>query len=83
MRAPPLSKPRPLFSFSNNSACCSPGVLQGAALRAFYLPGDAQDYQLQEIGGEQRLRGDGGEAWVLRAKGRDAEVVQVFVGWPR
>nr|XP_061832824.1 diacylglycerol kinase theta-like [Nerophis lumbriciformis] len=30
----------------------------GAALRAFYLPDDDQDYQLQEVGGLQRLHSD-------------------------
>ncbi|XP_058506003.1 diacylglycerol kinase theta-like [Solea solea] len=72
-----------------------------AALRAFYLPDDPQDYELHEVGGLQRLHSDdvlnrnsgpdnrsplkdgGDAAWMLRAKRRDAEVVQVYTGWPR
>ncbi|CAB1423843.1 unnamed protein product [Pleuronectes platessa] len=45
-----------------------------AALRAFYLPDDPQDFELHE---------DGGEAWLLRPKPRAAEVIQVYAGWPR
>ncbi len=26
---------------------------------------------------------DGGDAWLLRAKPRDSEVIQVYAGWPR
>lgn len=33
-------------------------VLQEAALRAFYLPGDPRDHELLEIGCTQRLHGD-------------------------
>lgn len=70
-------------------------VLQEAALRAFYLPDEPQDYELQEVGGLQRLHSDdvlnrnggslkeGGDAWLLRAKPRDAEVIKVYVGRPR
>ncbi|XP_027136381.1 diacylglycerol kinase theta isoform X3 [Larimichthys crocea] len=68
-----------------------------AALRAFYLPDEPQDYELHEVGGTQRLhsddilnrnsgpdnRKDGGDAWLLRAKPRDAEVIKVYAGWPR
>ncbi|KAF0040281.1 hypothetical protein F2P81_008516 [Scophthalmus maximus] len=69
-----------------------------AALRAFYLPDDLQGFELHEVGGLQRLRGDddvlnrnggldnrrdGGDAWLLRAKPRDAEVMKVYAGWPR
>lgn len=82
-----------------SGVCTTTGVLQEAALRAFYLPGDAQDYELHEIGGTQSLHSDllncnsaagsrsqlkdGGEAWFLRAKDRDADVIKVYVGWPR
>ncbi|KAM7389299.1 hypothetical protein PAMP_023284 [Pampus punctatissimus] len=69
-----------------------------AALRAFYLPDDLQDYELHEIGGLQRLHSDdilnrnsgpdnrlkdAGDVWLLRAKPRDAEVIKVYVSWPR
>ncbi|XP_038555724.1 diacylglycerol kinase theta isoform X2 [Micropterus salmoides] len=71
-----------------------------AALRAFYLPDEPQDFELHEIGGVQRLHSDdilnrnggpdnrgslkdGGEAWQLRAKPRDSEVIKVYPGWPR
>ncbi|TKS65038.1 Diacylglycerol kinase theta [Collichthys lucidus] len=68
-----------------------------AALRVFYLPDEPQDYELHELGGAQRLhsddilnrnsgpdnRKDGGDAWLLRAKPRDAEVIKVYAGWPR
>uniref|UniRef100_A0A3Q1AYH9 Diacylglycerol kinase n=1 Tax=Amphiprion ocellaris TaxID=80972 RepID=A0A3Q1AYH9_AMPOC len=62
-----------------------------ASLRCFFLPGDSQDFQLQEVGGMQRLHGDdilnrnggslkdGGDAWMLRSKPRDDDVIQVFV----
>lgn len=74
--------------------CTTAAVLQEAALRAFYLPEDTQDYELLEVGGAQRLRGDDvlnrnsgasgrGEAWLLRAKARDADVIKVYAGWPR
>lgn len=80
--------------------CTTAAVLQEAALRTFYLPDEAQDYELHQIGGVQRLhsndilncnsgassRGwlkEGGEAWLLRAKGRDADVIKVYAGWPR
>lgn len=74
--------------------CTTAAVLQEAALRAFYLPEDAQDYDLLEVGGAQRLRshdvlnrnsGASGrsEAWLLRAKARDADVIKVYAGWPR
>lgn len=67
-------------------------VLQEAALRAFYLPGEPQDYELLEIGCMQRLHGDdsnrsslkdAGKAWLLRAKPGDTEVIKVYAGWPR
>ncbi|XP_035525318.1 diacylglycerol kinase theta-like [Morone saxatilis] len=65
-----------------------------AALRAFYIPDEPQDYELQELGGLQRPHSDdilnrnsgsdnrgslkdGGEAWLLRAKQRDSEVIKV------
>uniref|UniRef100_A0AAQ5ZQL9 Diacylglycerol kinase n=1 Tax=Amphiprion ocellaris TaxID=80972 RepID=A0AAQ5ZQL9_AMPOC len=63
-----------------------------ASLRCFFLPGDSQDFQLQEVGGMQRLHGDdilnrnggslkdGGDAWMLRSKPRDDDVIQVFAG---
>uniref|UniRef100_H3CAH6 Diacylglycerol kinase n=1 Tax=Tetraodon nigroviridis TaxID=99883 RepID=H3CAH6_TETNG len=65
-----------------------------AALRAFYLPDQAQDYELHQIGGSQRLHSDevldrsgwpkdGGEAWLLRARPRDADVIKVYAGWAR
>ncbi|KAM3612517.1 uncharacterized protein V6R79_009558 [Siganus canaliculatus] len=71
-----------------------------AALRAFYLPDDPQDFELQEVGGLQRLHSDdilnrngapdnrsslkdGGEAWLLRAKPRAADVITVHRGWSR
>uniref|UniRef100_UPI0037E9495F diacylglycerol kinase theta n=1 Tax=Semicossyphus pulcher TaxID=241346 RepID=UPI0037E9495F len=71
-----------------------------AALRAFYLPDEPQDFELHEVGGMQRLHSDdilnrnggpdnrsslkdGGDSWLLRAKPRDAEVIQVHAGWPR
>lgn len=80
--------------------CTTAAVLQEAALRAFYLPDEAQDYELHQVGGVQRLHGDdnhncdsgassrsflkeAGEAWLLRAKGRDTEVIKVYAGWPR
>ncbi|TNN38641.1 Diacylglycerol kinase theta [Liparis tanakae] len=77
-----------------------------AALRAFYLPDDPQDFELLELGGVQRLHSDdvlnrngdhdhrgpdtlnrgslkdAGDAWLLRAKPRDAEVIKVYVGRP-
>ncbi|XP_054648950.1 diacylglycerol kinase theta-like isoform X1 [Dunckerocampus dactyliophorus] len=72
----------------------------GAALRAFYLPDEPQDYELQEVGGLQRLHSDdvlnrnsgpdnrnslkdGGDAWLLRHKGCNNEVIKVHGGWPR
>ncbi|XP_061644086.1 diacylglycerol kinase theta-like isoform X2 [Phyllopteryx taeniolatus] len=66
-----------------------------AALRAFYLPDDPQDFQLQEVGGLGRLRNDdvlnrnggpdggGGDAWILRAKGGRSEVIKVYGGAAR
>lgn len=80
--------------------CTTAAVLQEAALRAFYLPDEAHDYELHEFGGTQRLHSDdilnsnsgggsrswlkdAGEAWLLRAKGRDADVIKVYAGWPR
>lgn len=83
------------------ASCCSTCVvLQEAALRAFYLPDEPQDFELHEIGGMQRLHSDdilnrnggpdnrsslkdGGDAWLLKAKPRDAEVIKVHAGWPR
>ncbi|KAM3866733.1 diacylglycerol kinase theta [Diretmus argenteus] len=69
-----------------------------AALRAFYLPDDPLDYELQELGGQQLLHSDdilnrnGGpdksqlkdgavDAWILRAKPHDTEVLKVYVSW--
>uniref|UniRef100_A0A8C4HJS8 Diacylglycerol kinase n=1 Tax=Dicentrarchus labrax TaxID=13489 RepID=A0A8C4HJS8_DICLA len=71
-----------------------------AALRAFYLPDEPQEYELHELGGLQRLHSDdilnrnsgsdnrgslkdGGEAWLLRAKPRDSEIIKVHASWPR
>ncbi|XP_039669020.1 diacylglycerol kinase theta [Perca fluviatilis] len=71
-----------------------------AALRAFYLPDEPLGYELQDVGGVQRLHSDdilnrnggpdnrsspkdGGDAWLLRAKPRDAEDIRVYAGWPR
>ncbi|KAM9834364.1 diacylglycerol kinase theta-like isoform X4 [Syngnathus typhle] len=63
-----------------------------AALRAFYLPDDPQDVQLQEVGGLERVHSDdilnrssgslkgGGDSWMLRAKGGRAEVIRVYDG---
>uniref|UniRef100_A0A3P9J702 Diacylglycerol kinase n=1 Tax=Oryzias latipes TaxID=8090 RepID=A0A3P9J702_ORYLA len=68
-----------------------------AALRAFYLPGDPQNFELEEVSGSQSditnrngsgpdnrssLK-DGGESWLLRAKPRDKDVIQVYVSLPR
>ncbi|XP_075869760.1 diacylglycerol kinase theta isoform X2 [Nelusetta ayraudi] len=49
----------------------------GAALRAFHLPGRPEDFLLQEVTGG----GGGGEAWLLRARRRDSEVVPVYLDW--
>ncbi|XP_077429540.1 diacylglycerol kinase theta isoform X2 [Vanacampus margaritifer] len=49
-----------------------------AALRAFYLPDQPEDFQLQEAGGLERLHSD--DAWMLRAKGGGAEVLKVYGG---
>ncbi|XP_008284327.1 diacylglycerol kinase theta [Stegastes partitus] len=66
-----------------------------AALRSFYLPDEPHDVELHEVGGMQRLHSDdvlnrnggslkdGGDAWVLRTKPRDHDVIQVFAGWAR
>ncbi|KAF6715274.1 Diacylglycerol kinase theta [Oryzias melastigma] len=69
-----------------------------AALRAFYLPGDPQNFELQELGGSHsediRNRNgsepdnrnslkDGGDSWLLRAKRRDTDVIKVYVSVPR
>ncbi|XP_057705596.1 diacylglycerol kinase theta-like isoform X1 [Corythoichthys intestinalis] len=59
-----------------------------AALRAFYLPGDPQHFQLEEVGGRRRLRtdreppdrGGGDAAWTLRAEDSRAEVLKVYGG---
>ncbi|XP_074505657.1 diacylglycerol kinase theta [Sebastes fasciatus] len=86
-------------SVSINRATRNEDVVE-VALRAFYLPDDPQDYDLQEAGGSKRLHSDdilnrngstdnrsslkdGGDAWLLRAKPRDAEVIKVYAGWPR
>lgn len=65
-----------------------------ATLRAFYLPGEPQDFDLQEVGGLQRLHTDdvlnrnggslrdGGDAWILRAKLRNSDIIEVHAGWP-
>lgn len=81
---------------------CSPDVvLQEAALRAFYLPDDPQDFELKEVSYTHRLHSDdilnrnggtdnrggslkdGGDAWLLRAKPRDPEVIKVYMARPR
>nr|XP_020449758.1 diacylglycerol kinase theta [Monopterus albus] len=71
-----------------------------AALRAFYLPDEPQEYELIEVGSLQRPHSDdilnrngnpdnrgslkdGGDAWLLRAKPQDAEVIKVYASWPR
>ncbi|KAK5864312.1 hypothetical protein PBY51_015564 [Eleginops maclovinus] len=92
-----------------------------AALRSFFLPGDPQDFELQEVGTVQRLHSDDilnrnggpanqtppkergpdnrtppremgpdnrtppreGDAWLLRLRPRDPEVIKVFAGWNR
>ncbi|XP_077388265.1 diacylglycerol kinase theta [Festucalex cinctus] len=63
-----------------------------AALRAFYLPDEPEGFQLQQVGGLERLHGDdvmnrnsdslkdGGDTWMLRAKGGGAEVLKVYGG---
>nr|XP_040028542.1 diacylglycerol kinase theta-like [Gasterosteus aculeatus aculeatus] len=72
-----------------------------AALRAFYLPDDPQDFELKEVSYTHRLHSDdilnrnggtdnrggslkdGGDAWLLRAKPRDPEVIKVYMARPR
>ncbi|XP_035281830.1 diacylglycerol kinase theta isoform X1 [Anguilla anguilla] len=73
-----------------------------AALRAFYIPDEPQDYELQ-VYGQQALLSDDiinrngapdnkpdnkpvfrestPEAWILRAKPRDSEVLKIYPGW--
>lgn len=43
---------------SSVQLCDTCSVLQEAALRALYLPDDPQDFELQELGGLQRLHSD-------------------------
>ncbi|XP_078145255.1 diacylglycerol kinase theta isoform X1 [Centroberyx gerrardi] len=72
-----------------------------AALRAFYLPDEPQDFELQELGGQERLHSDdilnrnGGpdnksalrdgaaDAWMLRAKPHDSQLLRVHTAWPQ
>lgn len=116
VRAPPLPEPpvdervfwirRHLVIFitiyvnKQSCICSNCVVLQEAALQAFYLPDEPQDYELHEVGGMQRLHSDdilnrnggpdnrsspkhAGDAWLLRAKPRDADIIKVYAGWPR
>ncbi|KAG8508623.1 Diacylglycerol kinase theta, partial [Galemys pyrenaicus] len=67
------------------------------ALRAFYLPEEPGDFQLQALparkaasgapgdegGRDPRAREAGPEAWVLRALPRPQEVLHVYPTWPR
>lgn len=74
---------------------CVGVTAQEAALRTFYLPDDPQHFQLQEVGGLERLHSDdvlnrnsgslkdGGDAWMLRAKRGNAEVIKVYGGVTR
>ncbi|KAF7652295.1 hypothetical protein LDENG_00098750 [Lucifuga dentata] len=70
-----------------------------AALRAFYLPDEPQDYKLQEISGLQCLHSNdifnrnmdnkssvkvgSADAWLIRAKPRDTEDLKVYISWPQ
>ncbi|XP_077466029.1 diacylglycerol kinase theta [Stigmatopora argus] len=74
---------RPLFMVKPGS---SREVLE-VALRTFYLPGHPQKFRLEEVGRVRRLCGkqepptrDGGDAWTLRARDSDAEVIRVYGG---
>ncbi|XP_048469712.1 diacylglycerol kinase theta-like [Rhincodon typus] len=80
---------------------CFVRKLQEAALRAYYIPDDPQEYELQTFtqdalysddiinrnGGSMEsknlsvFRGTIPEAWVLRAKPRDCEIVKIYPGW--
>uniref|UniRef100_A0A4W3J134 Diacylglycerol kinase n=1 Tax=Callorhinchus milii TaxID=7868 RepID=A0A4W3J134_CALMI len=72
-----------------------------AALRAYYIPDDPQDYELQTFtqdvsSSEDIINSNGNpgetrnhlvfrdtipEAWVLRAKPKDSEIVKIYPGW--
>ncbi|XP_030622172.1 diacylglycerol kinase theta [Chanos chanos] len=69
-----------------------------AALRAFYIPDEPQDYELQTYGQHTLLTDDiinrnGApdnksvfkdgvpEAWLLRAKPKESEVLKIYAGW--
>ncbi|XP_078057043.1 diacylglycerol kinase theta isoform X2 [Mustelus asterias] len=72
-----------------------------AALRAYYIPDDPQEYELQTftqdtVYSDDIINRNGGsiesknlsvfrdtipEAWVLRAKPRDYEVIKIYPGW--
>ena len=73
--------------------------VQEAALRAFYLPDEPQDYELQVQGQPPALLTDdiinrngtpddksvfkdnAPDAWLLRAKPRDSEVLKIYADW--
>lgn len=73
--------------------CTGAVALQGAALRAFYLPGEPEDYELRlhsddslshSSGPDSRSSlKDAGDGWLLRAKAADTEVIEVHAGWAR
>ncbi|XP_072439804.1 LOW QUALITY PROTEIN: diacylglycerol kinase theta [Chiloscyllium punctatum] len=72
-----------------------------AALRAYYIPDDPQEYELQtftqdSLYSDDIMNRNGGwmesknlsvfrdtipEAWILRAKPRDCEIVKIYPGW--
>lgn len=72
-----------------------------ASLRAFYIPDDPQDYELQTLTQQTLVSDDiinrngatddgkGGsvfkeatpEAWIIRAKPKEREVIKVYLGW--
>lgn len=73
---------------------------QEAALRAFYVPDEAQDYELQNYAHPDLLTDDiinrngmpdnkaafkdcPPEAWLLRAKPKDTELLKIYAGWLR
>lgn len=59
-----------------------------AALRAFYLPDEPHDFELQEVSlhGDDVLNRNGhhpDDTWVLRARPKHTEVLRVYQGWDR
>uniref|UniRef100_A0AAY4DVJ0 Diacylglycerol kinase n=1 Tax=Denticeps clupeoides TaxID=299321 RepID=A0AAY4DVJ0_9TELE len=82
---------------------CIPRIIKNeevveAALRAFYIPDEPQDYELQMHGQPALLTDDiinrngaldnkstfkecASDAWVLRAKARESEVLRIYAGW--